>query len=298
MAGVTTDDATPAPTAVIDVPWELDVPVADLYIVGYGMRLPNDFTLETLAILKRCKRLLGVPPISAPAFGVPEMESLMGLYAPDKPRSETYREMVALALDAAADGPAAFVTFGSAMVGTVAAHRLLAEAPRRGLTVHVPNAVSFLDGIWADLNIEPFFGLQIWEATAFVRRKVVPDTKANLMLPQAAFYGVEAGPDPSTVRIAPSSQAADLQAYLLRYYPSDHVVHLATTGAAGVEGSMRSTVKSVTLGELSAVEGHMASTLVVPRLDASRKHLDFDGPMTTAARPALDGNGQPGPISG
>ncbi|GAA1972160.1 hypothetical protein [Amycolatopsis minnesotensis] len=47
---------------------------------------------------------------------------------------------------------------------------------RRGLTVHVTNAVSCFDGIWADLTIEPFFGFSVWEATAFVKLGIEPDT--------------------------------------------------------------------------------------------------------------------------
>ena len=295
-------DADAASTAAassaksIDVSWELNVPVADLHIVGYGMRLPNDLTLETLAILKRCKRVFGAPPINAPAFGVPEMENLMELYAPDKPRMDTYSEMVTRVLEAAADGPVGFATYGSAMVGTLPAHRLLEEAPRRGLSVHVANAVSSFDGIWADFNIEPFFGFQVWEATALVLHEVIPDTKATLLLPQAPVYGVQTGIDPTTMRIELSREVSELQHYLLRFYPADHVVHAATT-STGLGSSLLSIVKSVPLGELDSVEGHASSTLVVPRLEPSVKHLDFDGPAT-AATPSGATNGKPDAVSG
>jgi uncharacterized protein YabN with tetrapyrrole methylase and pyrophosphatase domain len=279
------------PAKTIDVPWELNVPVADLYIVGYGMRLPNDLTLETLAILKQCKRVFGGPPISAPAFGIPQMENVMELYAPDKPRLETYREMVALVLEAAADGPVAFATYGSAMVGTLPAHRLLEEAPRRGLAVHVANAVSSFDGIWADFNIEPFYGFQIWEASVLVTHEVIPDTKATLLLPQAPVYGVKTGMDPSTLRIEPSREVSQLQAYLRRFYPADHVVHVATT-STGLGSPLRSIVKSVPLSELDSVEGHESSTLVVPRLEHGLEHFDFDGPATNAAGRSREANGK------
>jgi hypothetical protein len=271
----------------IDVPWELKVPVADVYVVGYGMRLPNDLTIEALAILKRCKRVFGVPPISAPAFGVPEMVNLTELLASDKPRRVTYREMVALVLEAAGDGPVAFATFGSAMVGTQPAHALLAEAPRRGLTVHVVNAASSFDGIFADLNIEPLDGLQVWEASAFVECEVIPDTKAILLLPQAAFYGVKTGTDPSTQRIGRSREVDALQSYLMRFYPADHVVHAATTSTA-IGDRKHSIVQSVSLSDLETVDADAISTLVVPRLEPGTEHLDGGG----SARIGFDASGE------
>ncbi len=287
MAIDSTAQATPRSAhRPIDVPWELNVPVADLYIVGYGMRLPNDFTLETLAVLKRCKRLFGAPPINAPDFGIPPMEDLTVLYAPDKPRMKTYAEMAEQVLEAAAvDPPVAFATYGSAMVGTFPAHRLLEEAPRRGLTVHAANAVSSFDGLWADFNVEPFFGCQIWEASAFVDLDVVPDTKAVLLLPQAPVYGVKTGMDAERMRTEPRQEMSKLKAYLRRFYPADHVVCLAMTSAASAD-PLRSIVTPVKLEDLDAVDAPLASTLVVPRLDDAARHFDFESRATSDAQPA------------
>ena len=53
--------STAASDGVLEVPWNLVVPEADVFIVGYGNRLPNDFTLEMLAVLRRCKRIFAVP---------------------------------------------------------------------------------------------------------------------------------------------------------------------------------------------------------------------------------------------
>src|SRR5690348_14556137 len=89
----------------IDVPWNLVVPEADLYLVGYGMRLPNDLTLEALAVLKSCTRVFGIPPLHAPEFGIPPMENLVLHYASDKNRRATYREWRDLILAAAEADP-------------------------------------------------------------------------------------------------------------------------------------------------------------------------------------------------
>lgn len=102
---------------VLQVPWNLVVPEVDVHLVGYGNRMPNDFTLEMLAVLQRCNRVFGLPPIHAPEFRIPEMTSLLPLYGITKRRTETYREMMETVLDAAAsEPPVAFATYGSALV--------------------------------------------------------------------------------------------------------------------------------------------------------------------------------------
>jgi hypothetical protein len=267
----------------VDVPWNLVVPEVDVYLVGCGMRMPNDFTLEMLAVLKRCKRVFGVPPIHAPEFGVPRMESLLSCYGPDKNRHKTYREMLERVLDAAAqDSPVALATYGSPMVGTFVAHRIIEEAPRRGLTVHVTNAVSSFDGIWADFNIEPFMGFQIWEASTFVKLGVEPDPLTNLLLPQAPIFGVSKGPDMATLTMETSSTVSALRDHLLRFYPSEHPVHFIKTGSGSGSRSVSSIIETLALADLDHPGRHQASTLLVPRL-ITHEGLDFERLRSTAA---------------
>jgi uncharacterized protein YabN with tetrapyrrole methylase and pyrophosphatase domain len=278
-------DTHSQPDGDVMVPWELVVPEAEIYLVGYGMRVPNDFTLEMLAILKQCRRAFGVPALDAPAFGVPKMESLLHLYAPDKNRAKTYREMVTTVLDAAAvTPPVAFATYGSAMVGTLPTHMILQEAPRRGLRVHVANTVSSFDGIWADFNIEPFFGFQIWEATVFVALGIQPDLAAHLLLPQAPVFEVEGGPDTTgEISMQSSSTIAKLRDHLLRFYPANHEIHFVKTGSGSGGHGMRSIIETVRLKDLDRPGTEGASTLLVPRLEEFKRRgvvLDFDAPAT------------------
>lgn len=266
-----------------EVPWKLVVPEAEVYLVGYGMRMPNDFTLETLAILKECKRVFGGPPIDLSAFGIAEMEDLLAFYDSDKPRLQTYRDIELLILEAAAeDPPVAFATYGSTMFGTYPAHRILDEAPRRGMRVHVCNAVSSLEGIWADCNIEPFFGFEVWEATGFVTLGIEPNTSANLLLPQAPFFEVVGGTDLVTKRITRSSTITRLRDYLLRFYPPEHTVHFITTGTGVGHDGFRSRIETVILAELDHPGAGTASTLLVPRLSAfgvtAGVQMDFEHP--------------------
>jgi uncharacterized protein YabN with tetrapyrrole methylase and pyrophosphatase domain len=270
----TANGGSALPLGAIEVPWNLVVPEVDIHLVGYGNRLPNDFTLELLAVLKSCKRIFGAPPIHAPEFGIPPMENLLELSAADGPRSETYEEMVEVVLAAAAaDPPVAFATSGSPMVGTYATHSILDLAPQRGLTVHVTNAVPSFDGIWADLNIEPFFGLEIWDATTFVRLGIEPNTRAHLLLAQAPMLAVTEATGPETMSI--------LRDHLLRFYPTEQEVHCVTAEAGMGPHLLATGIETVALGDLDYPgDRQPASTLVLPR--AQRADFDFGRSAPTA----------------
>lgn len=263
------------------VPWRLVVPDVDLHVVGFGNRLPNDFTLEMLAVLQRCRRIFAYPPLHAPQYAIPPMESLMHLFGKDKPRAQTCAEWVEIVLDAAAtEPPVAFATTGSGMVGTWTAHRLLELANEHGLTAHVTNATSSLEGIWADLSIDPWHGLVIWEASFFVGRKIVPDTRANLLLPQAPVVNVRTGIDLGTMMMEPSSTVPELRDHLLRFYPPEHEVCFVTTDH-GPGAVVAPYVERVTLRDLDGPGRRQLATLLVPRLGAPE--LDVAGAARASA---------------
>ncbi|MGI9097799.1 MAG: SAM-dependent methyltransferase [Solirubrobacteraceae bacterium] len=242
------------PGAYAEVAWQLCVPVADVHVVGYGNRMPNDFTLEMLAVLKRCRRVFGVPPIHAPQLGLAPMESLMALYRVGRPRCDVYDEMAQIVLAAAArEAPVAFATYGSAMVGMPVCHQLLERAPRRGLSVHVTGAPSALDGIWAQLGIDPLAGAEIWDATTFMQTAAEPNTCANLLLAQVALLeSCDVG-----------EPVAALRERLLRSYDADHVVHFVTAPGAAAYAP-RADLETLRLGELVRPGRQRLSTLLVP----------------------------------
>jgi len=178
------------------------------------------------------------------------------------------------------------------MVGTLPAHLILEEAANRGLAVHVSNAVSSFDGIWADFNIEPFFGFQVWEATAFVTMEIEPDTASNLLLPQASVFQVVGGPDASrNLAIEKSSSVARLRDHLLKFYPADHPVHHIKAASGSGESSVNAVVETVELKDLDQPGRQVVSTLLVPRAPGYRNRgklrLDFKRhePKAKAPRP-------------
>jgi uncharacterized protein YabN with tetrapyrrole methylase and pyrophosphatase domain len=205
----------------------------------------------------------------------------LALYGTGKRRTDTYAEMAETVLAAAAaDPPVALATYGSAMVGTNPTHLILELAPRRGLSVHVTCAPSSLDGIWADFNIDPLLGCEVWEATAFLRFGIEPDIRAHLVLPQVPVLNVHEGIDPQTLDIEISSTVVELRDHLLRFYPPDHKVHHVTTGSG--PGSLYAPiVETVALRDLRDSGSTRHSTMLVPRIGAPG--IDFGRPADIAA---------------
>lgn len=155
-------------------------------------------------------------------------------------------------------------------------HRIIQEAPKHNLTTHVTNAVSFLDGIMADFNLEPFYGLEIWEATTMVRLGIEPDTMANLLIAQAPHFGVAEGIDPQDQTFRRSTTLPVLRDHLLRFYPIEHQVHHIWTGN-GIAPLRAPDIETVALRDITKPARRHASTLLVPRLKPIKK-VDFERP--------------------
>jgi tetrapyrrole (corrin/porphyrin) methylase-like protein len=276
-----TSDRASQPLGAVEVPFNLVVAEVDIHVVGYGNRLPNDFTLETLAVLKSCKRVFGAPPIHAPQFGIPAMEDLVELCDSDA-ADELYEEMAEVVLAAAAsDPPVAFATFGSPMVGMHPAHRIVELAGQRGLTIHVSNAVPSFDAIWADLNIEPFFGFAIWDMTTFVRLAIKPTRSAHLLLLRGSMVGAADHTERAAANSSAGVPVPVLRDHLLRFYGPEHEVHLVDSKPATGPRLLAAGVKTIALRDLEPSGCPSTSALLVPR--AQRARFDFDRSVAGAA---------------
>ncbi len=193
-------------------------PEADIYLIGAGLRTPHDLTCEAIAAITRCELLFALPPFTIPGVDLPPMVDLRELYSTTRQRSETYQTMGDLVLEAAEAGrTVGLMTSGSVMLGVRAAHAILAAAPQRGLQTHVAGGVSFLERTFSVLNIEPFDGLLVWDATDFLRLRATPPTAANLLLAQPAFVNV----DTARKSKEDGTDLTELRDHLLSFYEAD-----------------------------------------------------------------------------
>jgi hypothetical protein len=121
----------------------------------------------------------------------PQSRSLDGLYAPGKPRRETYAEMVEELLAPVRAGHNVCAAFyGHPGVFVNPGHEAIRRARAEGYPARMLPAISALDCLVADLGIDPAAtGLQSYEATDFVMHRRRPDTTASLVLWQIGVVG-------------------------------------------------------------------------------------------------------------
>ena len=196
----------------------------------------------------------------------PRSRSLDGLYAPGKPRHETYAEMVDELLApvrAGRDVCAAF--YGHPGVFVHPGHEAVRRARAEGHRARMLPAVSALDCLVADLGIDPAVtGLQSYEATDFVVHRRPPDPAATLVLWQIGVVG-ELGYATEPRR----ENLALLVECLVETYPRDHeaIVYEASPYPLVADP----VVLRLPLEDLPEARVPLLATLVVPPARAPRR---------------------------
>jgi hypothetical protein len=149
----------------------------------------------------------------------PRSRSLHTLYAPGKPRRDTYAEIVAELLGPVRAGrEVCAVFYGHPGVFVQPGHEAIRLARREGFPARMLPAVSALDCLVADLGLDPgATGLQSYEASDFLIHRRRADTAATLVLWQIGVIG-ELGyatePNPANLAV--------LVEHLQRSYRPDH----------------------------------------------------------------------------
>ncbi len=118
-------------------------------------------------------------------------ESLHAFYQIDKPRIDTYDEIVERIMSYVRDGKrVCFVTYGHPGVFSYSSHQSIRRARAEGFPAAMLPAVSAIDCLFADLGVDPGNqGLQCYEATDFLARRRVFDPRSALVLLQIGLVG-------------------------------------------------------------------------------------------------------------
>jgi hypothetical protein len=158
-----------------------------------------------------------------------DVRSLQSLYAEDKPRQATYREMVETMLaEVRAGHRVCGVFYGHPGVFAQAPHEAVARARSEGFVAHMEPGISSEDCLYADLGVDPGrVGCQHFEATQFMLHRRMVDTSAWLLLWQVGIAG-----DLSGGRFETDARRMGVLVDVLRRdYPGEHevIVYRAAT---------------------------------------------------------------------
>jgi uncharacterized protein YabN with tetrapyrrole methylase and pyrophosphatase domain len=199
-----------------------------LIVVGTGIRVVGQMTVEAIAWIKSADRVLYTvdDPISEKVIRNlnPRAESLTPLYEAGKPCQETYEEMTKLIMANVREGYRTCVAFyGHPGVFTEPTHEAIRVATAAGFDAKMLPSVSAMDCLFAELGVDPGSnGIQAYGATDFLVRKRLFDPHAALVLWQVGIIG-EACYRPEGYNLAPITLLVEK---LLETYPSNHEVKL------------------------------------------------------------------------
>jgi precorrin-6B methylase 1 len=240
----------------------LTPPLPDLTIVGAGIDIGRDLTAASRWHIERADKVLFLVGDAVSARSVVELnansESLSELYDVAKPRIDTYEEMVAHILTYVRSGAkVCVVAYGHPGIFAYPMHKALDRARAEGYTAALLPAVSSIDCLLADLNVDPAGdGLQIFDASDLLLNDRAFSVTAPLVLLQVAVTG------DSSFRLECSREGvARLAKHLSARYGAGH-------GAIVYEAAQYSgfapNVEHTTLSALEEADITIGSTLFVP----------------------------------
>ncbi|WP_332852301.1 SAM-dependent methyltransferase [Duganella sp. S19_KUP01_CR8] len=166
-----------------------------LKVVGTGIRSIVDLSLGAEADIRAAAKVIYcvADPVTERQIHRlnPNAESLYRLYGNDKPRIETYQEMVSVILGYVRMGLSVCAVFyGHPGVFAWSTHEAIRQARKEGYRAEMSPAISAEASLLADLGLDPStFGMQSLEATDFLIRRRTIDTSCHVLLWQVECVG-------------------------------------------------------------------------------------------------------------
>jgi precorrin-3B methylase len=234
-----------------------------LVVVGTGIRLVGQTTLEAVACMEKAEKLLYV--VTEPATETwikrlnPTATTLADCYAEGKSRSKTYQEMtqrIAVAVRSGLQVCAVF--YGHPGVLVNASHQAIRRLRREGYSAQMLPGISAEDCLFADLGVNPGEnGCQSFEATDFLAARRRFDPSSELILWQVGALGE------GSVRKGMFCRPERLKVLtnvLRRHYPRRHPVVIYEASSFP---TCPPTITRVRLDELSETQIPAMTTLYV-----------------------------------
>lgn len=235
-----------------------------LIVIGTGICTIGQLTTESIAWIRKADKVLYIvsDPIAEElikSLNPKGAESLFHFYAENKPRIQTYNEMIDLTLTYLRAGKiVCLAAYGHPGVFAYPTHESVRRARAEGIKARMLPGISAEDCLFADLNIDPAMaGCQSFEATDFLVNGRIIDPSSHLILWQIGVLG-DATFKPQTYDIKGLPQL--LQKLYGYYSPYHNVIVYEAPIFPGVEPVMR----EVPLYHLPWTGISAVSTLYIP----------------------------------
>ena len=253
-----------------------------LVVVGSGIKALSDMTSDARAQISRADSVFYCVADPATEREIhrlnPRAKSLYGLYGNDKPRIETYREMVdAILAEVRDDHAVCAVFYGHPGIFAWSPHVAISAARAEGYRAEMHPGISAQDCLVADLGIDPSTcGMQTMDATEFLVHARHLDAYSHVLLWQAECVGDDGFNFGGYSR----RNFPLLIERLLTIYPTDHelIVYDASTTHFLPPQITRTTVGAVQASDLTGI-----STLYIPPIGTP----PVDQQMLERLRPQL-----------
>ncbi len=235
-----------------------------LVVVGTGIRTIGHLTMETLAWIKKADNVLYVVSDPVAEEMIKKLnpngaESLYTFYAENKPRLQTYNEMVERTLSYVRKGrTVCMAAYGHPGVFAYPTHESVRRARAEGYKARMLPGVSAEDCLFADLNIDPAMaGCQSYEATDFLINGRMIDPSSHVILWQIGVLG-----DATFKRY--SYNVKGMPQLLQKLYTSYGPYHIAYLYEAPIFPGVEPVIRPVPLYMLPYAGASAISTLYIP----------------------------------
>jgi len=223
--------------------------VADIFLVGSGVRQADHLTIEAVNALGFCTEIYSlIPQAFIPDRYAEKVHSLRELNRPGITWDDICRQAVDLIWRASLrNPPVAYLAVGNSVVFDSVTAGVLARSRHTDRHVEVIAGISSVDAVMAALEIDYWPGIQVYNANSLMVHHIAPRNDVACLLLQPDFVG-------TPVRVELQSRAAALRPlrdHLLCSYPAEHTVSFVTCGGASRADTR---IDSFPLGQLADAE--------------------------------------------
>jgi precorrin-6B methylase 1 len=249
-------------------------PQNELVVVGTGIKSANHITAESRAAIMSADKVLYCVADLAVERLIRKLnantEDLYVFYADDRPRRDTYDQMVDRILESVRSNKSTCVVFyGHPGIFVLPSYRAIRTARKAGHRAWMLPAISSLDCMFADVGFDPSrYGCQIFEATDLLIRQRKVDPTAAVVIFQIACVGdlgyKSTGYEQHNVPI--------LAAHLAQIYGNDHDAILYEAAQYPICDPM---IKRIRIADLANAQLTGITTLYLPPKERAMTDMDM-----------------------